>query len=557
MAFSANARIPIRPLSMDNKSIAMIKELLVDYKEHQLYICDENGEFFNITASVGDVIPQIIEMIQNDPDIIKGVKIEVINEDGTTKEYTIEEGIVTALQEIEKLKKLITGAVPEPSDSNPLSPSSSPSPGTSEKYSREDHVHPLQETVSKDSAGQQINTTYIKDLSTNGTTIVYTKGNNSTGTITIPTMKGATESMPGTAGVVPPPIERQRNSFLRGDGTWTEVNDITGNANTSSTWQTARNINGMTIDGSANRFNYGTCSTIASTATKVVSCTGFTLTTGSEITVKFINGNAANDLMLNVNDTGAKPIYYREKAFSSDFYIAKNATYTFRYNGTQYDLVGDLSRTPTIDTALSATSTNPVQNKAVTEAITDIRNVTGNAFAVCTTNAEIAAKTATSSQNYSLRDFGIVCVRFNNAVPADATLNVNSTGAKQIKFKNANIVDGVIETGDTVAFAYDGTSYNIISIVHSHAFFTVELSTTWDDTNGASPYTQVVTVPGIRNTDHPFIDLSPSSDDYDTIINEYLEYGYIYRVETLNGSIKVYTSKPIEIPLTLRIKNDK
>lgn len=38
--------------------------------------------------------------------------------------------------------------------------------------------------ATQDSAGQQINTTYIKGLSVNGRTITYTKGDDSTGTIT-------------------------------------------------------------------------------------------------------------------------------------------------------------------------------------------------------------------------------------------------------------------------------------------------------------------------------------------------------------------------------------
>lgn len=38
--------------------------------------------------------------------------------------------------------------------------------------------------ATQDSAGQQINSTYIKSLSVNGRTITYTKGNDSTGTIT-------------------------------------------------------------------------------------------------------------------------------------------------------------------------------------------------------------------------------------------------------------------------------------------------------------------------------------------------------------------------------------
>lgn len=57
-------------------------------------------------------------------------------------------------------------------------------------FARGDHVHPLQTSVAnatkatQDSAGQQIDSTYIKGLSVSGKTITYTKGDGSTGRIT-------------------------------------------------------------------------------------------------------------------------------------------------------------------------------------------------------------------------------------------------------------------------------------------------------------------------------------------------------------------------------------
>lgn len=128
-----------------------------------------------------------------------------------------------------------------------------------------------------------------------------------------------------------------------------------GAANSAVKWSTARNINGLSVDGSANRVNYGTCSTAAATAAKVVSCTGFSLVTGAEITVKFTVTNTAASPTLNVNGTGAKAIYYRGSAISSG-YLAANRTYTFRYNGTQYDLVGDINTDSNTWKANSATS---------------------------------------------------------------------------------------------------------------------------------------------------------------------------------------------------------
>lgn len=118
-------------------------------------------------------------------------------------------------------------------------------------------------------------------------------------------------------------------------------------------WTTARNINGMSVDGTANRTNYGTCSTAAATAAKVVSCTGFALVTGAEVTVKFTVTNTAANPTLNVNGTGAKAIYYRGAAISAG-YLAANRTYTFRYNGTQYELVGDIDTNTTYTLPLAS-----------------------------------------------------------------------------------------------------------------------------------------------------------------------------------------------------------
>lgn len=129
------------------------------------------------------------------------------------------------------------------------------------------------------------------------------------------------------------------SGFAKGDHVHPAQTTVSGNAGSATKLATARNINGISFDGSANRFNYGTCSTAASTVAKTVSCTGFTLATGSEITVKFIYANTAANPTLNVNSTGTKAIYYNGSAITSGLLVAKG-TYTFRYNGTQWDLVG-------------------------------------------------------------------------------------------------------------------------------------------------------------------------------------------------------------------------
>lgn len=106
-----------------------------------------------------------------------------------------------------------------------------------------------------------------------------------------------------------------------------------------------RTIDGVSFDGSANITHYGTCSTAAATAAKVVSCANFTLATGARIIVKFTQTNTATNsgVTLNVNNTGAKPIYYRGSGTAwSNGVLAANRTYEFVYNGSQYEFISDL-----------------------------------------------------------------------------------------------------------------------------------------------------------------------------------------------------------------------
>ena len=90
--------------------------------------------------------------------------------------------------------------------------------------------------------------------------------------------------------------------------------------------------------------HYAVCSTLASTADKTVSLTGFSLVNGAEITVRFSITNTADvaDLTLEVNSTGAKAIKYRSGSLPSPDTLSAGRTYRFVYDGTYWQLVGDL-----------------------------------------------------------------------------------------------------------------------------------------------------------------------------------------------------------------------
>lgn len=133
--------------------------------------------------------------------------------------------------------------------------------------------------------------------------------------------------------------------------------DSDANAASASKWNIARNINGMSIDGSENRVNYGICSSFGSITSKTVACPGFALVIGAEITVKFTSTNTASNPTLDVNSTGAKPIIYRGSMIDPDV-LAADRVYTFRYDGTNYDLVGDIdtnTETSLADLGVTAT----------------------------------------------------------------------------------------------------------------------------------------------------------------------------------------------------------
>ena len=125
-----------------------------------------------------------------------------------------------------------------------------------------------------------------------------------------------------------------------------------GAANSAIKLASARTIDGVSFNGEAAISHYGSCSTAAGTAEKVVSCTGFSLVAGARITVKFTVTNTAANPTLNVNSTGAKAIYYRGSAISAG-YLAENRTYEFVYNGTQYELVGDIDTDTNTNTSHS------------------------------------------------------------------------------------------------------------------------------------------------------------------------------------------------------------
>ena len=200
--------------------------------------------------------------------------------------------------------------------------------------------------------------------------------------------------------------------FLASDGTAAAATELA----------TPRAIDGVNFDGSAAITHYGTCSTAAGTAAKTVACTSFTLVTGSRIVVKFTVTNTAANPTLNVNSTGAKAIQYRGSAISAG-YLAANRTYEFVYDGTNYQLVGDID-TNTTYSAMTAT-------EATTGTATTARTITAKVLA-----------------DYVAAHIGITSVTTGSA---NGTISVDGTDVA---------VKGLGSAAYTASTAYAAASHN-------------------------------------------------------------------------------------------------
>lgn len=341
------------------------------------------------------------------------------------------------------------------------------SAGSASTVARTDHVHPVDTSrASKtdlDALAEVVNgkapSSHSHEITAGATdddvvVLTGTKGTNgvsysashANSGVSAGTYKSVTVNAKGhvTAGTNPTTLSGYgiTNAYTKAevDGLLDDKSDV-GHTHTIANVTNLQN----TLDGKSavghNHLYYGVCSTAANTATKTVTVDNFSLTTGAMVIVKFTYANSVASPTLNVNGTGAKPIYrYGTTAVSTGTTTTgwrDGAVQTFVYDGTGW--IRDFWENTTYS------------------------NVSlGQGYATCSTAAATVAKVGTLS-NYSLATGGIVSVKFTYAVPASATLNINSKGAKSIYFRGSAITGGVIKAGDVATFIYS-SQYHLIAI---------------------------------------------------------------------------------------------
>ena len=171
---------------------------------------------------------------------------------------------------------------------------------------------------------------------------------------------------------------------------------------------------------------YANCTTAFTTTAKTAVVVNYKLVLGGLVAIKFTHSVIAHST-LNINNTGAKDIYYNGVAIQSNI-IQSGDIALFVYDGRRYDLL-----TTNFKNTLPVTETN---------------------YIWCNTKAAATIKTA------ALPDFSLptganspttrMAINFEYGVPANAKLNISNTGARNIICNNANITANTIQANDVV-----------------------------------------------------------------------------------------------------------
>lgn len=155
--------------------------------------------------------------------------------------------------------------------------------------------------ATQDSAGQQINATYVKSVTASGRTVTVTKGNGTSSTFqtqdtTYQTMKGATSSATGSSGLVPAPAKGAGTRYLRSDGTWQTPPNTTYQPASTSTAGLMSAADKAKLDGVDDGANAYTLPAATTSRLGGVKPDGKTITVSSDGTISAQQGGAAGFL---------------------------------------------------------------------------------------------------------------------------------------------------------------------------------------------------------------------------------------------------------------------
>ena len=119
--------------------------------------------------------------------------------------------------------------------------------------------------------------------------------------------------------------------------TYTLVSEINAKLDTLNPEQQSAMEVATKANNNEAKMGYYVCNTDGNVANKVVAdATGYILTVGGSIKIKMVNENTAENATLNINSTGAKPLYYANDRVSSNNSWPEGSTVEVYYDGDNY-----------------------------------------------------------------------------------------------------------------------------------------------------------------------------------------------------------------------------
>lgn len=193
---------------------------------------------------------------------------------------------------------------------------------------------------------------------------------------------------------------------------------------------------------------YGECDTNSDIQIKTVNINNFILTVGSRLLIKFINTNTVDNPLLNVSETGEKPIYYKGSPISKELLVS-GYTYEFVYTGEHYEIIGNFDTIPILSESQGGTGKNNLDDVTVGEA----KKLVDEAGSVYSTVTASDSGGSITIDNVSQSEINKITLHNTSSI------NKNS-GTFTIGSSNVS-TDG----SSNVSLAFQKTSENSVNIV--------------------------------------------------------------------------------------------
>lgn len=229
---------------------------------------------------------------------------------------------------------------------------------------------------------------------------------------------------------------------------------------------------------------YGECDTNSDIQIKTVNINNFILTVGSRLLIKFINTNTVDNPLLNVSETGEKPIYYKGSPISKELLVS-GYTYEFVYTGEHYEIIGNFDTIPILSESQGGTGATSLDTITVgkakelvnedgktvctVETRTESVELPGIDYKITSQDNDIQFQLATnilSTSTHSVRNinFGVGSINTD----ADGWVQMVQFGQTTENTDNiAMILDNMVSTNTLTTLGISGSDLNTIQISYT------------------------------------------------------------------------------------------